>query len=271
MPEPTPPDSDPARALLYGPAAAAYAKHRPGYPDEAVEWALAPVAGRRPLRVLDLAAGTGKLTEAAARQDVELIAVEPDPGMRVELRRRIPGAAALPGTAEAIPLPDARVDAVLVGQAFHWFDPERALPEIARVLTRGGVLAALWNVEDESVDWVVAVAATLRASRAAGSGQPAAPAARQCTLPEHPAFGPPEHAEFRHTQRRTAESYLATLTTHSWALASPPDELEQALQAVREQLLAHPETASGEFDLPLLTVTARMRLRLPRPPPARRS
>lgn len=263
VPEPTPPPHpDPARALSYGPAAAAYAEHRPGYPDEAVEWALAPVAGRRPLRVLDLAAGTGKLAEAAARQDVALIAVEPDLAMRGELLRWMPRVAVLPGTAEAIPLPDARVDAVLVGQAFHWFDPERALPEIARVLMPGGVLAALWNVEDESVDWVAAVARALRATRAAGTSQPAATAGRQCTPPEHPAFGPPERAEFRHTQRRTAESYLATLTTHSWALTSPPEELEQALQAVRKQLLTHPETASGEFDLPLLAVAARMRLRV---------
>ncbi len=141
----------------FGAAAAAYAEHRPDYAEAAVRWALEPVRGRRPLRVLDLAAGTGKLTAALAGLGAEVTAVEPDPAMLAELRRRLPAIPAGPGRAEEIPLPDGSVDAVLVGQALHWFDLDRAVPEIARVLAPGGVLAALWNVDDDRVGWVAAL------------------------------------------------------------------------------------------------------------------
>jgi SAM-dependent methyltransferase len=135
----------------FGAAAAAYAEHRPGYAEIAVRWALEPVRGRRPLRVLDLGAGTGKLTETLVRLGAEVTAVEPDPGMLAELRRELPSVRSLAGSAEDIPLPDSSADAVLAGQAMHWFDLGRALPEIARVLSPGGVLAALWNVDDDRV------------------------------------------------------------------------------------------------------------------------
>ena len=104
--------------------------------------------------MLDLGAGTGKLTTALVALGAEVIAVEPDPAMLTELRHTMPTVDALPGSAEAIPLPDASVDAVLAGHALHWFDMKSAGPEIARVLTSGGILAGLWNVLDDRVDWV---------------------------------------------------------------------------------------------------------------------
>ena len=151
----------------FGTAAAAYAEHRPDYAEAAVRWALQlpggdPAGSSRtgpPRRVLDLAAGTGKLTAALAGLGAEVTAVEPDPAMLAELRRGLPSVRALPGRAEEIPLPDGSVDAVLAGQAMHWFDLDRAVPEIARVLAPGGVLAGLWNVDDDRVDWVAALAA----------------------------------------------------------------------------------------------------------------
>jgi SAM-dependent methyltransferase len=100
----------------FGAAAAAYAEHRPGYADAAVGWALEPVRTRQPLRVLDLGAGTGKLTAALARLGLDVTAVEPDPAMLAELRRQLPSARALPGSAEDIPMPEGGADAVLVGQ-----------------------------------------------------------------------------------------------------------------------------------------------------------
>src|SRR5262249_10204105 len=147
-PAPSDPRLTARRASSFGSAAAEYAMHRPGYPDAAVKWALRPVRSRTVVRVLDLAAGTGRLTQALQRTDVDVIAVEPDPQMRAEMLRRVSGVAVLAGSGEAIPLPDERVDAVLVGQALHWFDQGRALPEIARVLKPGGVFAALWNSDD---------------------------------------------------------------------------------------------------------------------------
>jgi ubiquinone/menaquinone biosynthesis C-methylase UbiE len=108
--------------------------------------------------VLDLGAGTGKLTAVLLSLGADVTAVEPDPGMLAEFRRALPGVRSLSGRAEAIPLPDASVDAVVAGQALHWFDMDRALPEIARVLVPGGVLAGLWNVDDDREEWVAGLA-----------------------------------------------------------------------------------------------------------------
>ena len=148
------PDLKARRAASFGAAARSYAEHRPSYPDAAVAWILEPVRDRRIVRVLDLGAGTGRVTEALQRAEVDVIAVEPDAEMRAVMLERVFGVAVLAGAAEDIPLPDERVDAVVVGQAFHWFDAERAYPEIARVLKPGGVLAAMWNAEDVRVPWV---------------------------------------------------------------------------------------------------------------------
>ncbi|MFF3500228.1 class I SAM-dependent methyltransferase [Streptomyces sp. NPDC003247] len=142
-------------ASSFGAVAAAYAEHRPDYARAAVRWALEPAPGPR---VLDLGAGTGKLTATLVALGADVIAVEPDPAMLTELRRSLPAVRALPGSAEAIPLPDASVDAVLAGNALHWFDMAVAGPEIARVLAPGGVLAGLWNVMDDRVEWVAGLA-----------------------------------------------------------------------------------------------------------------
>src|SRR6266540_3981357 len=121
------------RAGSFGMQAAAYAEHRPDYPADGIRWALAG-ATQVPRHALDLAAGTGKLTEGLLALGLEVTAVEPDKDMRAELARRLPGVLTLDGTAERIPLADSSVDAVLVGHAFHWFDKVAALTEIARVL-----------------------------------------------------------------------------------------------------------------------------------------
>jgi ubiquinone/menaquinone biosynthesis C-methylase UbiE len=130
-------------------AADLYERGRPDYPAEAVA-AIVAELGLRPGRtLLDLAAGTGKLTRLLQPSGANILAVEPVREMREQLERRVPGIATLAGTAERIPLTDRFVDAVTVGQAFHWFDAERALAEIHRVLKPGGGVALIWNARDE--------------------------------------------------------------------------------------------------------------------------
>lgn len=238
------------RASSFGESAAEYARHRPDYPIAALEWAL-PVTPSTP-RVLDLAAGTGKLTASLLRCSAEVLAVEPDVAMLAELRAALPAVPAVCGSAEHLPLASGSVDVVCVGQAFHWFDADRALPELARVLRRGGVLLALWNYTDKRVEW----AARLERARYTGGSWSQHPRGRK--IPEHPLFSPADERTFDHTQRRTAETMVATLATHSNLLALSKSERAEALRGLTEFLANCPETARGEFDLPLRTVAVRM-------------
>ncbi|GAA2069677.1 class I SAM-dependent methyltransferase [Streptomyces albiaxialis] len=245
----------------FGSAAVDYAEHRPDYAQEAVRWALGPAPGPR---VLDLGAGTGKLTATLAALGADVVAVEPDPAMLAELRRALPGARALEGSAESIPLPDASVDAVVAGNAMHWFDMAVAGPEIARVLAPGGVLAGLWNVMDDAVEWVDGLA---RVSGSAAVGPRDTPAGwRAETADTHlpgdgtaARFGSPEQKTFRHGQRRTADSLVATLATRAGVLVMPEAEREATLGRIRAFLGSRPETAEGEFTLPMLTAVLRVR------------
>jgi SAM-dependent methyltransferase len=245
----------------FGVAASAYAEHRPGYARAAVEWAVQYPPGRR---VLDLGAGTGKLTAALLELGAEVVAVEPDPAMLVELRRALPTVRAVPGSAEEIPLPNASVDAVVAGNAMHWFGMNSAGPEIARVVVPGGVLAGLWNVVDDRVDWVAALA-HVSGAEAIGSRDTRSnwrAATRDMHLPNdgrHACFGSPEQAEFPHGQVRTADSLVATLATRAGMLLMPPRERAATLGRIREFLASRPETADGEFTFPMLTGVLRVR------------
>jgi SAM-dependent methyltransferase len=254
------PDDRQLLSSLFGTAAGAYAEHRPDYAQAGVRWALERAPGRR---VLDLGAGTGKLTATLPALGGEVTAVEPDPAMLTELRRALPAVRALPGSAEAIPLPDASVDAVLAGNAMHWFDMDVAGPEIARVLAPGGVLAGLWNVVDDRVDWVAALA---RVSGSAAIGTRDVPGSWRTEtagmhLPRRGSarFGSPEQAEFPHGQRRTADSLVATFATRAGMLVMPEPEREATLSRIRAFLASRPETARGEFKLLMLTCVLRVR------------
>jgi SAM-dependent methyltransferase len=245
----------------FGAAAAAYAEHRPDYAQAAVRWALERAPGPR---VLDLGAGTGKLTATLVASGADVIAVEPDPAMLTELRRTLPAVRALQGSAEAVPLPDASVDAVLAGNAMHWFDMAVAGPEIARVLAPGGVLAGLWNVIDNRVDWVAGLA---RVGGSAAIGpRDTLGGWRAATADMHLArtglvapFGSPEQAEFPHGQRRTGDSLVATIATRAGLLVMPGQEQQATLGRIRAFLASRPETARGKFTLPMLTGVLRVR------------
>ncbi|MFL6021991.1 MAG: class I SAM-dependent methyltransferase [Marmoricola sp.] len=140
----------PERARSFATVAEAYDRARPGYPAEAAEWLI----GSGHQRVLELGAGTGLLTEALVAAGHDVLATDPLPEMLALLRRRVPGVPVAVGTAESIPAPSRSVDVVVCAESFHWFDHQRALAEVARVLRPGGVLALVWNFRDESIPWV---------------------------------------------------------------------------------------------------------------------
>lgn len=278
------------RASSFGAVASEYDEHRPDYPEAAIRWALDPLtsspaspgagspaapdggaadtgaadggaSGLAGLPVLDLGAGTGKLTARLVSLGAAVTAVEPDAAMLAELRRSQPAATALPGSAESIPVPDGSVRAVLCGQSMHWFDLNRALPEIARVLAPGGVLAGLWNNDDSQVEWVSGLHTVADSAVDGNAAGPDLNARRsrisKVRLAESPFFAEQDIAEFPNGQRRTADSLVATIATHSALLILTPPERERALERIRGYLASRPETSRGEFTLPMVTVVLR--------------
>ncbi len=249
----------------FGGAAAAYAEHRPDYAEAAVRWVLEPVWDAPPVQVVDIGAGTGKLTATLVSLGADVTAVEPDQQMLAELRRAMPEVRSVPGSAEEMPVPDASIDAVLAGQAMHWFDMSRAVPEIARVLRPGGVFAGLWNVDDDRVGWVADLAAmskrrasiTLQRWR---DGEGRSPQQRVLEAGSG-LFHAAEEGEFAHGQVRTADSLLATIATHSHLLVMDEAERTGLLAQVHDFLRTRPETSNGDFTLPMVTVALRARRR----------
>jgi len=134
-----------------------YQRGRPEYPEALTAWLQDTLGARAPARVVDLGAGTGKFTKLLARTGATVTAVEPVDAMRARLSESLPEVRALAGTAEAIPLPDGDADVLVCAQAFHWFANTQALREMHRVLRPSGRLGLVWNVRDESVDWVAAI------------------------------------------------------------------------------------------------------------------
>jgi SAM-dependent methyltransferase len=256
-------DRDRQRRLAgsFGAVAAAYADHRPDYAPAAVRWALAAAPGPR---VLELGAGTGKLTAELIAHGAEVVAVEPDPAMLAQLHRALPDVRGLPGSAEAIPLDDATVDAVVAGNAMHWFEMDVAGPEIARVLTPGGTLAGLWNVFDDRVQWVDGL---VRAGGPAAVGTRdtitawrAETAAAHLPGSGHRArFGAAEQAEFAHGQDRTADSLVQTFATKAGVIVMAAEERAALLARIGDYLAGTPETATGSFTLPMATGVLRVR------------
>jgi SAM-dependent methyltransferase len=235
------------KALSFGVAAVDYDRYRPSYPPDALRWAL----GSDPLHVVDLGAGTGLLTRVLTGLGHQVIPVEPDAAMRAQLSASGDLAEPRVGSAEAIPLRDGSVDAVVAGQAYHWFDRERAHPEIARVLGPSGVFAPVWNIRDDAVPWV---AALTRIVNAVGGGD-----AQHEGWIDNPDFGPlfdqPEREIFRHVVPMTADSLVAMMRTRSYFLTAPPKlqaEVEAALRGLTADL---PDT----FDLPYRTIVYRAR------------
>jgi SAM-dependent methyltransferase len=229
-----------------------YERGRPGFPDDAVE-ALARECGIEPgHRVVDLAAGTGKLTRQLVPFGANLVAVEPVEGMRRVFAERLPDVPVLDGTAEALPLEDGSVDAVVASQAFHWFDPVAAPREVHRVLRPDGALGLVWNVRDESVPWVKAVADVFEPYR--GDTPTHRTGAWRAGLDASGLFGPLRSLEFRYEQEMTAEGLVDRVLSISFIAALRDDERAAVADRLRRLVSTEPALAGREtFPLPYRT------------------
>ncbi len=222
-------------AASFGRVAEAYDRGRPPYPPEALSWLVSELALDRDAVVLDLAAGTGKLTAGLRPLVGQVIAVEPVDAMRAVLAAGQPWARVLAGTAEAIPLADAAVDAVVVAAAFHWFSAAAALDEIHRVLRPGGGLGLLWNrPEWEGEPWFPAFAQVLDRARSAQGHPPNRYTVGEwrATLERSALFGPVRKREFRHVHRVTRPEFLARVASWSVVAVLPPEERAAVLADV---------------------------------------
>lgn len=226
----------------FGAAADEYVAGRPDYPAELVEWLVGDAR-----EVADVGAGTGKLTAALATAGRSVVAIEPDGGMLAALRREVPAARALQGAAESLPLPDASVDSVVFGQAWHWVDVPRASAEAARVLRPGGALGLIWNVRDSTVDWVDRLGEVIRGSAAERMIE------SDAVVVDAP-FGPLERRDLRWTRPMTVEGLVAMAASRSYVIALSPQEQADVFDGVRRLLATHPQTAGRDrVDLPYVT------------------
>jgi SAM-dependent methyltransferase len=215
------------RARSFGRLAADYDRIRPGYPTAAVS----PLP---PGPVVDVGAGTGKLTTALVAAGHGVVAVEPDPDMRAVLAGHdLPGVDIVDGTGERLPVADGVADSVVYGQAWHWADPVAASAEARRVLAGQGVLALLWNLPDTTVDWVAEL------NRISGQPKVTPPTAP----PVLPGLGAPELVETRWAQELTPDELLLLFSTFSRVSTREPEDRRAVLDRLRDHLARTPETA----------------------------
>jgi SAM-dependent methyltransferase len=234
-----------ARAGSFGDAADLYERARPSYPADAVDW-LIPAGATK---IVDLGAGTGKLTRLLADRVSEVIAIDPSEGMLEQLRQEVPDASALVGTAEQMPLADNSVDGVFAAQAWHWVDVPRASVEVARVLRPGGRLGLIWNSRDERVDWVAELTEIIK------------PPDTHMDF-ANPEFGEPfgqiEYFVTEWSYPMTASGLLDLVASRSYIIVASEEQRHRALLKVRDLIDHHPALSGREtFDMPYVTYCSR--------------
>ncbi|NYE94856.1 SAM-dependent methyltransferase [Psychromicrobium silvestre] len=222
-----------------------YQRVRPGYPEAASRWLVPPEARR----VIDLGAGTGKFTERLVERGLEVIAVDPSADMLSQLSERFPQVHTMLGSAEDFAVPDASVDAVLVAQAWHWFEPVSASAEIARVLRPGGWLGLIWNQLDVRVPWVH------RLSRIMHAGDVHRPEVVPALGPQ---FSPPESHLSHWSQSLDTSELIELVKSRSYYLRASEQNRSRLLGNLDWYLFEHLGFSPGErLELPYLTLAWR--------------
>jgi ubiquinone/menaquinone biosynthesis C-methylase UbiE len=236
----------PEPANAFGPAAGDYERARPSYPAAAIDVLQRELGIGPGSTVCDLAAGTGKLTRLLVPSGATVLAVEPVPGMRDELRAAVPDVEVVDGTAEAMPFPDASIDAVTVAQAFHWFRFDEALAEIGRVLRPGGGLAILFNQRDERTKWVEEMNEVIQwHSRTIARYQ----ATDWTALLDGAGFAPVTYDSVEWNQPMTRDLLASRVRSVSYVAEMTPPEQQQLVDST----LALVADVAEPFDLPYVT------------------
>jgi SAM-dependent methyltransferase len=222
-----------------------YERGRPGYPEDAVAYLLRELEVGPGRDVLEIGAGTGKFTELLVASGARIVAVEPIAAMRDALARNRPDVRVLDGTAEDLPLEDSTADAVVAAQAFHWFDGDRALREIHRVLRADGRLGLVWNARDEASDWSERLTGIF--DRLAGEDDPRYRSGRWREAFERTdAFGPLHHQVAYHVHEVTRDGFLDRVLSVSYVASAPKEVRDGVIAQVFDLLDTHPELAGRE-------------------------
>ncbi|MDF2443467.1 MAG: hypothetical protein JWR01_1670 [Subtercola sp.] len=247
---------DTEHALSFGKAVGDYELGRPSYPAEAIDWILDESGTASdtdshsdpgtPRTFVDVGAGTGKFTAALRGRGARVLAVEPDDAMRGTLGEKFPDVEVHEGSAEHLPLADSSADLVTFAQAWHWVDVPAASAEVARVLKPGGMLALVWNIRDESVDWV---------ARLTGIIEPSAAEQYDSLTPAVAApLTTSAHAEFFWDNPLSREQLLAMVTSRSYIIALEPDARAAVVRRVEQLLDEHPDLAAhSTYTMPYVT------------------
>jgi len=242
-----------SRATSFGAEAETYEAARPDYPFEAVAWMLERLP-HDAHRIADVGAGTGKLTRVVAKApEAEVVAVDPDAQMLAALRDAVPGVPTFVGTAESLPLPDASLDAVVLGQAWHWVDPVVASAEIGRVVRSGGTLGLIWNIRDDRVEWVRRLTEIMHSSVAENMVN--GPTSRGPNIAEP--FGEVETQRWEWLRPMTRAQLHRMADSRSYLIAASEEEkaeIHAGMDGLFDELGVG---ADGVIDLPYVTVAFR--------------
>lgn len=231
----------------FGRQAASYEAGRPGYPRDAIEWMLEPVRDLDRPRVADVGAGTGKLTRVLVEAGADVVAVDPDADMLASLRVALPAVPASIGTAESLPLADGSMDAVVLGQAWHWVDPVAASREVARVVRPGGVLGLVWNIRDDREPWVARMTAIMHSSNAEAMMADGGPRVGE-------PFAGLDERLFEWTRSMTTDRLLAMARSRSYLITAATEDRARIEAELVDLFGSLPALAGGgEIDLPYVT------------------